>query len=162
MTALAVFVLVVSTILAPLVLGIVVRSLLPSFADRAAKPIEIVATVLLIASALPVLLGSMRTIYSLFGDGTVIAMAAFALLGLIIGHFLGGPEPERRSVLALATASRHPAMAIAIAHTNFPGLKLAAAAVFLYLILSAILSSVYFSWAKRATLAAETAKTQVG
>jgi BASS family bile acid:Na+ symporter len=52
-------------------------------------------------------------------------------------------------VLALATASRHPAVAMAIAHANFPQQRLAGAAVFLYLILGGILSALYLSWIKR-------------
>jgi BASS family bile acid:Na+ symporter len=90
-----------------------------------------------------------RTVFSLIGDGTVVSLASFALVGLIVGHLLGGPEPDNRPVLALATASRHPAVALAIAHANFPEQKLAGPAVFLYVILSGILSALYLSWVKR-------------
>ena len=44
-------------------------------------------------------------------------------------------------MLALATASRHPALALAIAHANFPEQKLAAPAVLLYLIVSGIVTA---------------------
>jgi BASS family bile acid:Na+ symporter len=43
-------------------------------------------------------------------------------------------------VLALATTSRHPAIAIAIAHANFPQQKLAVPAIVLYLIVSGIVT----------------------
>ena len=82
-------------------------------------------------------------------EGTVLSLATFALAGLIIGHVLGGPEPDNRPVLALATVSRHPAVALAIAHANFPEQRLAVAEVFLYLMLSGILSALYLSWIKR-------------
>jgi BASS family bile acid:Na+ symporter len=107
------------------------------------------ASVLLILSALPVLIGMVPAILSLIGDGTVLSLSAFALIGFIIGHLLGGPEPDNRPVLALATASRHPAVALAIANANFPQQKLTVAAVFLYVILSGILSALYLSWDKR-------------
>ena len=149
MQAGSVAVLVLTTILVPLLLGIVVQRIAHTIADRAAKPIGVLASVLLILSALPVLIGLARTVFSLIGEGTILSLAAFALTGLIVGHLLGGPEPDNRPVLALATASRHPAVALAIAHANFPEQKLTGAAVFLYLILSGILSALYLSWVKR-------------
>lgn len=145
----SVAVLVLTTILVPLLVGIAVRKIACTIADRAAKPISVLAAVLLILSALPILIGSARAVFSLIGDGTILSLAGFALVGFIIGHQLGGPEPDNRPVLALATASRHPAVALAIAHTNFPVQKLAGAAVLWYLILSGIVSAFYFSWVKR-------------
>jgi bile acid:Na+ symporter, BASS family len=142
-------VLVLTTILLPLLVGIAVRSIAHTFAERAAKPVAVIASVLLALSALPVLFGAGRTIFSVIGDGKLLSLAVFALAGFVVGHLLGGPEPDNRPVLALATASRHPAVALAIAHANFPEQKLTAAVVFLYLILSGILSALYLSWVKR-------------
>ena len=51
-------------------------------------------------------------------------------------------------MLALATSSRHPAIAIAIANANFPDQKLVAPAVLLYLILSIVLAVPYLNWVK--------------
>jgi BASS family bile acid:Na+ symporter len=112
----------------------------------------------LLLSALPVLIGIAPTLFSFIGDGRVLSLAVFALAGLIIGHLLGGPE-ENRPVLALATACRHPAVALAIAHANFPNQKLTAAAVFLYVIISAILSALYLAWDKRQRAGHSTAAT---
>ena len=145
----SVAVLVFTTILAPLLIGIAVQKIAHTIADRAAKPIAVLASVLLILSALPVLIGLARTVFSLIGDGTILTLVSFALVGFIVGHLLGGPEPDNRPVLALATASRHPAVALAIAHANFPEQKLAVPAVFLYVILSGILSALYLLWVKR-------------
>lgn len=142
-------VVVLTTILLPLLVGIAVGKIACTIADRAAKPVSVIASVLLILSALPVLIGSARTVFALVGDGTILSLAGFALIGLIIGHLLGGPEPDNRSVLALATASRHPAVALAIAHANFPEQPLAGAAVLWYLILSGIVSAFYLAWVKR-------------
>jgi bile acid:Na+ symporter, BASS family len=49
-------------------------------------------------------------------------------------------------VLALATSSRHPGVALAIASTNFPDQKLVLPAVFLFMIAGAILSIPYVKW----------------
>jgi bile acid:Na+ symporter, BASS family len=149
MRASAVATLVLTTILAPLLVGIAVRTVAQGIADRIARPIGILASVLLVVCAMPVVIGLAGTVFSVITDGTLLSLAAFALAGLIIGHVLGGPETDNRPVLALATASRHPAVALAIAHTNFPEQRLSAAEVFLYLILSGILSALYLSWIKR-------------
>jgi len=100
-------------------------------------------------SAVPILIGLAGTVFSVISNGTVLSLVAFAVAGLIVGHVLGGPEPDTRQVLALATASRHPAVALSIAHANLPAQTLAGAEVFLYLILSGALSALYLSWLKR-------------
>ena len=140
---------VLTTILAPLVAGMAVRRLASAHADRAAGPIAVFASVLLIASALPIVIGISQTVMSLVTDGTILGLGGFALAGFFIGHVLGGPEPADRPVLALATALRHPAVALAIAHANFPEQRLATAAVFLYVILAGMLSALYLSWVTR-------------
>jgi len=142
MSAVSVATIVFTTVLAPLLGGIVLRAVASSFADRVTKPIGAVALVLMILGVLPVLFVSMRTVLSLVGDGTLLSLAAFALLGYFVGYSFGGPNPEDRSVLAMATASRHPALALAIAHANFPEQKLAAPAVLLYLIVSGVVTGV--------------------
>jgi BASS family bile acid:Na+ symporter len=141
--------LVLLTVLVPLVVGIAVRSLAAAFAARIARPVSLVSTVLLIASALPVLFTAWPTIVSLTGDGTIVALAAFVLIGLAVGHLLGGPDQEDRTVLALSTASRHPGVALAIAHATFPDQQLVLAAVLLYLLVSTIVSMPYLAWSRR-------------
>ena len=149
MTAASIAPQVLATLIVPLLVGIAIRTFLQNVADRIAKPLSMVATVLLILGFLPVLFGSLRASLSLIGDGTLISLAAFALIGIIVGHFLAGPEIENRPVLALATSSRHPAIAIAIANANFPDQKLVAPAVLLYLILSIVLAVPYLNWVKK-------------
>src|SRR4029453_10213253 len=114
-----------------------------------AGAVGVLGSGLLVVCAVPILIGLARTVVSVTTGGAVLGLTVFALAGLGIGHVLGGPEPANRPVLALATASRHPAVALAIAHANFPEQRLAPAAVFLYLILSGILSALYLSRVKR-------------
>jgi bile acid:Na+ symporter, BASS family len=149
MPARSVAVLVLITILAPLVAGIAVRRFATAAADRAAGPIAVLATVLLVASAMPIVIGVSRTVWSLVTDGTILGLGGFAAAGFLIGHVLGGPEPANRPVLGLATATRHPAVALAIAHANFPEQGLASAAVFLYVMLAGVLSALYLAWVNR-------------
>jgi bile acid:Na+ symporter, BASS family len=151
--------LVSATVLLPLLAGIAIRRFAPSFAERAARPLGVTATLLLIFSCVPVLVVSAKTILSLIGNGTVLGFSVFAMVGLIIGHLLGGPEPEHRGVLALATATRHPGIAVALANANFPEQKLAVPAVLLYVIIATILSALYPRvMAHRGTAPTETPK----
>lgn len=152
MRARTVFAAVLTTVLLPLLVGIGVRTLAHSFADRIAKPLALVALVLLAVSALPVVITMLRPMFSVIGNGTLFGLSAFALVALVVGHLLGGPDPANRTTLALATAARHPAVALAIAHTNFPEQKLAVPVVFMYLIVSSVLSALYLAWVKRQDL----------
>jgi BASS family bile acid:Na+ symporter len=52
-------------------------------------------------------------------------------------------------VLALSTTTRHPAIAVAIAQSNFPDQKLVPAAILLYLLVSAVAAVPYLGWTKR-------------
>jgi BASS family bile acid:Na+ symporter len=98
---------------------------------------------------LAILIAAAPAIWTLIGNGTIIALAAFVFFGLAIGHYLGGPKPENRTALALATASRHPGIALALAQANFPEQKLAMAAVLLYLLVNAAVSFPYLLSTKR-------------
>jgi BASS family bile acid:Na+ symporter len=149
MSAAALGVLVLKAILAPLALGIAFRIVARELADRVAGTVVTIATVLLLVSLLPVLFTQRQELISLIGNGTLAAMAAFAVVGLGTGHFLGAPGRENRPVLALSTASRHPGVALAIAQTNFPQQRLALAAVLLFFIVNAIISIPYVARYKR-------------
>lgn len=149
MTVTSVAKLVFITILLPIGLGVTLRSLAPALADRLAKPISQIAGVALLAAFGVILLTSAPAFWSLIGNGTVIAFAAFVLAGLAIGHLLGGPKSEHRTALAISTSSRHPGIAIAIAAANRPEQKLATAAVLLYILVSAVASIPYHRWIKR-------------
>jgi BASS family bile acid:Na+ symporter len=140
---------VLATVLAPLAAGLAFRSIWSSFAERLAAPVSKVATLLLIAVLLPVLFTHRAALIGLIGDGVLLAMAAFVTLGFATGAWLGGPEPSHRTVLALSTACRHPGVAMAIAGASFPEQTLVLPAVLLYLIVSALVSSILMSWLRR-------------
>jgi BASS family bile acid:Na+ symporter len=137
------------TVLLPLAAGIVVRRVAPALAERIAGPVSLGATVLLTVVALLLLVHSWSAAVALIGNGRVLAIAAFVVIGLLAGHLLGGPDPEDRTVLALSTASRHPGVALAIATTTFPDEKLMTGAVLLYLLVSGVVSLPYLKWQRR-------------
>jgi BASS family bile acid:Na+ symporter len=137
------------SVLAPLVIGIFIRWLAPKIAHAYARPIAITATVLLVVAVLPILVIAWPMVRDLIGNGLVILLAVFTLVGLAIGHLLGGPDPDNRTVLALATGARHPGVAIAIAAVNFPDERAVLAIVLFHLIFAAILSVPYVMWRTR-------------
>jgi BASS family bile acid:Na+ symporter len=135
-------VVVIMTIL-PLITGVVVRTLLPAVAVRLEKPARVVSTVLLVGGAAVLLIAAMPVILSVTEPGILLAVTVFVLVGLGVGHWLGGPQADNATVLALSTASRHPAIALAVAKLNFPDEPRLGATILLYLILLAVLTVPY-------------------
>ncbi len=135
-------------ILLPLVIGMALRQFAPEWSERYGRIVEKAGGILLLASFLPVLILILPTIWSLIGVPTMLAIVLFALVGATSGYFLGGPDPNERLVLAMATATRHPGIAITLAITNAGETpkKLLVAAVILYLIVSAIAVTPFLKW----------------
>lgn len=124
---------IITTILLPLALGILVHSRAPDFSKRHGKSMARLAMILLLIAAVPLLILAFPAMISALGNGTLLAIIAFILVGLSVGHWLGRPDPGDQTILALATASRHPGLAIAIAAANFPAQsRQIAAAILLY------------------------------
>jgi len=138
-------------VIAPLTIGIFIRLGGPEFSERAATYIGRIATVVLILAVLPVLFASLPKIWQLIGNGSVIALAAFVIVGITVGHLLGGPDPDDRTVLAISVAGRHPGIAMAIAGVaaTAVGTTNAPAVILLYLIVSAVVGGAYMKWLNR-------------
>jgi bile acid:Na+ symporter, BASS family len=143
--------LVFATALAPLLAGVIVRRLVPALAAQFARPVGHIANIVLVLCFLAVLVTALPAIADLFGSGAFWAVAAFIAIGLAVGHGLGGPDPQNRTVLALATATRHPGVAMAITSANFPGYREVLPAFLLYLLVGAVLAIPYVMWRKRTT-----------
>jgi BASS family bile acid:Na+ symporter len=133
----------ITMIVLPLVAGAVIRRNAPAAAARLARPTKLVSTVLLVVSVAVLVAASFRAVVELIDVTSVLAIAVFVAIGLAAGHWLGGPQPDEATVLALSTASRHPAIALAVSKINFPDEPLLGATILLYLILSAFLSVPY-------------------
>jgi len=140
---------VTTSVIGPLAAGLAVRHFWAEFAERAAGPLSRLASLLLIVGLLPVLFTQMSAAISLIGHGTLLALAVFVVIGLVVGALLGGPEHSHRIVLALSTATRHPGVAMAIAVANFPEQKLVLPSILLYLIVSVIISGMFLGRLRR-------------
>lgn len=150
MAPLAVIRIMALTILLPLAAGMGLKVLFPTmqwplgdYASKAGKFMIALAVVAL-------LYASWRSILDQVGDGSVLAIAALVLAGLVAGHLLAGGSPADRSALAFAAASRHPGLAIAIAGANFTAqAQEATGAIGLFLLVNALVSIPYRKWVKR-------------
>ncbi len=146
----------VITVLLPLIAGLALARVAPGLSASWARVVSTVGTILLAAVVMPQLVTFYPAFKVLAGDGALLAIAAFAASALFIGHLLGGPVDENRSVLALCTATRHPFIAILLIQANFPAEKLAVPAVFMALIVTSIASLPYVRMRKPKRSAPET------
>jgi BASS family bile acid:Na+ symporter len=138
---------VLVSVVVPLALGMVIHRVLPKLAMKLARPVSILSLVLLGLGVLPILFTMSGAIWTTIVNGSLIALVCFTLIGLAVGHFLGGPDPGNRTALALATCSRHPGMALTIASLNFPDQKAAfMAVIILHLVVGAVVSIPYLRW----------------
>ncbi|QNE04180.1 Na+-dependent transporter [Croceicoccus marinus] len=127
------------TILLPMVLGIAAAPLLnghrlerlSSLASRLGGALMLVAAVGLLIMIFPRML-------EVIGHGALLALAVLVVAGLAAGYALGGPDSGDRAALALATSTRHPGVALAIAANVFPDNQLAPAAILLSLLLAMV------------------------
>ena len=141
---------VVMMTLLPLITGVIVRTIAPAVAVRLEKPTKLIAMVLLAAGLGALLIAALPVIAGLIDFRTILTMAVFVGVGLAAGHVLGGPQAEESTVLALSTASRHPAIALAIAKINFPNEPYLGATILLYiLVLTAISVPYVLRWRQR-------------
>jgi len=101
----------------------------------------------LLVCAVVIIAAAWSLMGSVVRQGTLSAIAIIALLGLAAGHLLGGPDEDERTVLAHATVSRHPGVAVVVASlTNEP---LAPIGVLLAVLVSAVVVMPYTQWRKR-------------
>ena len=135
-------------VMLPIIVGLLIRYVSPAIADRFGATIGKVGIITLLAAFLPVFIVIIPSMWALIGNGTILVLVVFTILGVTIGHVLGGPNANGRRILAVATASRHPGISLILVSNNVgeDETRLAAAAVLLYLIVSGIIVTPYIRW----------------
>jgi bile acid:Na+ symporter, BASS family len=150
-TPVAVAKIMLKTVLAPLFVGLLVRQWFPA-AEKASGAILAAAGILLVVGVVLLLYGLWPTTRSFLGNGVAVMLAVLAAIGLGVGHFLGGPIEGDRTVLAISTSSRHPAVALAIATSGPLTVTLARptlAIILLYVVVAMIVGIPYKKWRER-------------
>lgn len=146
------------TVGAPLAAGMALKRYAPIAAAAVHEYASKAGMLLLVAGVVVMLIAEWREIMSLVGNGTILAIAATVVVGLLAGHLLAGGDYRERSALAIAAATRHPGVAIAIATANFADQKkIAIGAVLLFLLVNAVVSIPYVRWIKRQSAAPQPA-----
>lgn len=128
------------SIAAPLVLGLIAGRV---FGERINPLSEALRKLggIMVGIAMLVWVGTtLPAMWAVIGNGTLIALIGIALVGLVAGQLLGGPDAGDRAALSLAASARNPGIAMMIATTNFPNATLAPPTILLSLILSSLIS----------------------
>lgn len=109
----------VLTMLLPLGIGLLVRTRSPRWAMHLQPVMGKVSTVSLLVLVVATFLLNLRAILNLFGTGAILA-AVFVIIGaFVIGYVLGGGRYERRCALGLGTAQRGIAASMVVAAESF-------------------------------------------
>jgi BASS family bile acid:Na+ symporter len=135
---------VATSILLPLVLGVLVATSWPRLGERAARYLTLLAYLVLLPIVALVIATSLSKFGTLLGDGTLAIIVLTVSAALAAGHWLGGASQQERMALGQAAATRHPGIAALIIHRHFdnPRVMLAVA---LFLVVSIIVTGVYQS-----------------
>ena len=113
---------VMMTVLLPLGVGLLRTSSCPTSRSASARPLSIFAMIaLVVAALLPILFNSWPILREQVGGGTLLALVLVAHSQVRQGHFWAAQTHDDRTVLSLATAARHPGIALAIAGAAFRG-----------------------------------------
>ena len=137
------------TVLAPMLLGLVAQKLLGAHAERASGLVARIGLLLLLAGGGGALVILGPKLWQAIGGGTLLAMALVIIAGLAAGYLLGGPARSTRAALALASATRHPGVAMGVIGSGFPDAKLAILAVLMFVLLNVILGIPFVKMSRR-------------
>lgn len=136
----------------PVIIGLFIQRFTPNFAGLIANPVRILANCLFIAlvvllTFLVVLKPNFRMMLNFCGN-TTGAIIIMVTISLSIGHLLGGPLQEQRSVLAIATIARNVGLALFITSQWDNGQDITPT-LLTYLIWGGLLGVLYSIWSKR-------------
>jgi BASS family bile acid:Na+ symporter len=130
----------------PLVAGMLLHVVSKRAAQAIRNPAQRAGSLLLLVVFALMVGTSWREIIGLLGDGGALAIAATIAVGLLAGHLLGG---RHSAALALAAASRHPGVVLAIAEISYPDQrKPLMAAVLLFLLITILVTAPYVRWVR--------------
>jgi bile acid:Na+ symporter, BASS family len=135
--------------LLPLSLGMAMKRLFATTAERLAPRLHRLGGMILIAFLVVVLIDIWPVV---IGAGWLVAaaIAIVTALALAVGHLLGGPEPATRTATAISSAARNPGLALLVATLNHAPPAITATAL-AYLLIAAVTLIPYVLWRKRDT-----------
>ena len=129
--------------LLPLLAGMLAQWLLPELCERYSDKLMSIAGVLLAVAALILLAIHWQVFAQIHWRDLAVLLLAM-ILAVVLGHVFGGPNPDNRTVLAVACATRHIGIAVLVAGA-FPNTN-TLAVVLAYSLASAAVSIPYLVW----------------
>ena len=130
----------------PLLLGVYMRYCWPARVRRVAHLANTVGEVVLLVGLVAVLVSHWHTVAAVLSGRTLFYIAVFIAVGVAVGQLFGGADRDERTVLGLATALRHPGVALAMAEPSFDELSLVPGVVVLVILLGAVMIAPYLWW----------------
>ena len=143
--------LIAQTVLLPLIIGAIIRRLVPRWTERLSQPINAISGKALIAALLALLALNLGGIAEA-GLLSIIVLSFLTASALAAGHFLGGSAVGDRAALAMAAAQRQTAIATLIAAINFPS-PVTIDVIVIYLIINILTIKLYTKWCKKQLVA---------
>ncbi len=137
------------TVVVPTALGLLAQKLLGARSERASQLIGRLGMLLLVVGAIGVLIILAPAVWRAVGEGTLVVMLLVILAGLVAGYLLGGSDPGIRTALALASATRHPGVALAVIGASVPEAKLALVSVLVFVLLNVVVGIPFVMASKR-------------
>jgi BASS family bile acid:Na+ symporter len=136
----------------PVIIGLLIQHFVPRFAKIIGKPVQVIGNVLFILLlvlivVLLVIAPDFRAILKI-GGLPIAAILIMVALALTIGHLLGGPSREQRSVLSIASIARNVGLAFFIAGLSDYGQQFIPT-LLTFMILGSLLAVPYAVWNKR-------------
>jgi predicted Na+-dependent transporter len=105
----------------PLLGGVWAARQAPNTACRLVLPLGLLATVTFLFLMWETRLLRRQAFTAISGGGTVLAMLLLLLLSMLIGWLIGGPDREKRGILATSTGMRSVIVVLYVARYCFPG-----------------------------------------
>jgi bile acid:Na+ symporter, BASS family len=106
--------------LLPLLAGIAIGRRSERLRTALLPPAQLASTLALLAVVVLIAVPAAKALGTLFGTRALAAILSLSILGLGLGWSLGGPMPETRRTLAIATVLRNVGLAAALGATFFP------------------------------------------
>jgi len=131
----------------PVIFGILLQKFGGKYAEKIAKPLSFIANSLFLVLIVLVCTLGMPLFFKVWGL-PIVAILIMVIISLAIGHILGGPDEEKRAILAISCIARNVGLALFIAILNNVQ-QLVMPTLIAYVILGAILGIPYSIWSKR-------------
>lgn len=131
----------------PVCLALLMQKFAPKLATKIAQPLTVIANGLFLVLMVLACIVAFPLFLKVQGL-SLIAIAIMVIVSLGIGHTLGGPDDDKRSMLAISCIARNIGLALFIAILNDIHQQVIPTIV-AYTILGSVLGMVYSVWNKR-------------